>query len=146
MTFDYFSEPKGIHVAFFSNSNEVFNSIPKEILKVCDFFFVSPDESSPRIQRLKDKSLIIIDAYSLGMNFLQFILKYKQELSCPILVLDHYTEQLFINDILAKGADGYLLVHSFEEELEPAIKQLLTGESYISTLLDGYKGNTYLLK
>lgn len=107
---------------------------------------MSPDEASPQLQRVKKPSLIIVDTYSLGMNYLQVILKMKSEMNCPVLVLDHYTEQLFINDIISKGANGYLLVHSFEEELGVAIGYLLHGENYVSKLLEAYKGNTYLLK
>ncbi|UII32013.1 hypothetical protein LVD17_27385 [Fulvivirga ulvae] len=135
-----------MNIAFFSNSNEVFESIPGEAYKLWDIFLVSPNTSSPYLERIKDPALIIIDTYSLGMDFLHLIFNNRQQWPCPVLVLDHYTEKLFIENIIAKGANGYLLVHSFEEELLEAIEHLLRGGEYVSTLLEAYKGNAYLLK
>lgn len=135
-----------MNIAFFSNSYEVFESIPSEAFTLWDIFLVSPNTSSPYPERIKDPALVIVDTYSLGMDFLQLIYNNKQQWSCPVLVLDHYTERLFIDNIIGKGANGYLLVHSFEEELLEAIEHLLGGGEYISTLLETYKGNAYLLK
>lgn len=135
-----------MNIAFFSNSNEVFESIPNEAYRLWDIFLVSPNTLSPHLERIKDPSLIIIDTYSLGMDFLHLVFNRRNEWTCPVLVLDHYTEKLFIENILDKGANGYLLVHSFEEELLGAVDHLLKGGTYISTLLEVYKGNTYLLK
>ncbi|MBL6445055.1 hypothetical protein JMN32_01970 [Fulvivirga sp. 29W222] len=133
-------------IAFFSNSNEVFESIPNQAFKLWDIFLVSPDSSSPYLERIKEPALIIVDTYSLGLDFLQLICDNQYEWSCPVLVLDHYTERLLIESIIDRGANGYLLVHSFEEELPEAIEHLLEGGKYVSTLLESYKGNTYLLK
>lgn len=134
-----------MRVAFFSNSSEVCESIPREIQRVFDFLFIAPDEVTT-LPELTGLSLVIVDTYSSGMDFLQQIMARKDQPGCPVLVLDHYTEKLFINNILEKGADGYLLVHHFEEELTSAIRQLLAGRKYISDVLEVYKGNTYLLK
>ena len=135
-----------MNIAFFSNSNEVFESIPNEAYKLWDIFLVSPNTSSPYLERIRDPTLIIIDTYSLGMDFLQLVFSKRHEWTCPVLVLDHYTEKLFIESIIDKGANGYLLVHSFEEELLEAVEHLLGGGEYVSTLLETYKGNAYLLK
>lgn len=135
-----------MNIAFFSNSNEVFESIPDEAFGMWDIFLVSPNLTSPHLERIRRPSLLIVDTYSLGMDFLQLVLNKDGEPPCPVLVLDHYTEKLFVNDIIKKGANGYLLVHSFEEELITAIDHILKGGNYVSTLLEAYKGNTYLLK
>ena len=134
-----------VNIAFFSDSCEVFESIPREVYAACDVRWVSSYTKTSTLGNQNPPSLIILDTYSLGMDFLA-LLPNASQWQCPVLVLDHYTERLFIEDILNKGARGYLLVHSFEEELSSAIRHLLNGEAYVSYLLEVYKGNTYLLK
>ncbi|MBL3658868.1 response regulator transcription factor [Fulvivirga sediminis] len=134
------------NIAFYSRSNEVFECLEEEIFQRWNFFLTSPDLASPKLDRVFNPSLLIIDTYSLGMEFLEFIFKHSRYKTTPILVLDFYTEKPFIENLIDKGAAGYLLVHSFADELDIAMTMILGGKNYISNQLEIYKGNTYLIK
>ncbi|UII25147.1 hypothetical protein LVD15_17785 [Fulvivirga maritima] len=134
------------NIAFYSRSNEVFDCLDEEIFQRWNFFLASPDIASPKLDRVYNPSLLIIDTYSLGIEFLNFIFEHSRYKTTPVLVLDFYTEKPFIENLIYKGASGYLLVHSFADELDTAMSAILEGRNYVSDQLEIYKGNTYLIK
>ncbi|UII20454.1 hypothetical protein [Fulvivirga ligni] len=132
------------NIVFFSRSNEVFECLEPDLFQKWNFYLASPDLSSPNLDHIYAPSLIIVDTFSLGMDFLNTVVNYENFANVPSLVLDYYTEEPLINSILSNGAAGYLLVHSFSDELVAAINHMMEGKQYITNQIEVYKGNTYL--
>jgi DNA-binding NarL/FixJ family response regulator len=60
---------------------------------------------------------------------------HKNHPSIPVIILTMHADPVFVEDAMAAGASGYLLKDSAPSELIYAIKEVLTGNIYLSPKL-----------
>ncbi len=62
-----------------------------------------------------------------------------------ILVLSMYDEAQFVSRAMKAGANGYILKHALDEELFRAIDTILSGDTFISELIDAAALNEFAM-
>lgn len=83
--------------------------------------------------RAKSWDLVILDIAMGEQNSLKILPDIKRaQPSTPVLMLSMYNDQQFIVQSLRAGASGYLTKEHTPEELNKAIRTVLTGRRYIS--------------
>ncbi|MGR5238837.1 response regulator [Vibrio alfacsensis] len=93
-------------------------------------------ETLPIVKKLKP-ALVILDISLKGLNGIELVsLIKKQNSNTKILMLSMHNNVEYVAKCLKNGAQGYLLKDSAVEELEPAIMNVLQGDSYISSEVD----------
>lgn len=81
--------------------------------------------------------LVILDISLKGLNGIELVsLIRKQNIKTKILMLSMHNNVEYVAKCLRNGAQGYLLKDSAVEELEPAVMNVLGGDSYISREVD----------
>lgn len=81
--------------------------------------------------------LVILDISLKGLNGIELVsLIRKQNRNTKILMLSMHNNVEYVAKCLRNGAQGYLLKDSAVEELEPAVMNVLGGDSYISREVD----------
>ena len=96
--------------------------------------------------------LILTDLSMPKMNGMEAIREFKKRSpGTKILVLTVHDAEEYILETFKAGADGYVLKDSTHHELVMAIKNVLTGKSYLSpgiaeTVLEGYLEGRKTLK
>lgn len=112
----------------------------KQILKKTDDIFcieeaVNGTDALSKIEN-NEYDLIIMDISMPGKNGLDVLKDLKQKnVSTNILILSVYPQEQYAIRAMRLGASGYLNKNSLYEELEIAIKTILTGKKYISKQL-----------
>lgn len=78
--------------------------------------------------------IVIMDVHMPLLNGIEATREIKnREGSARIIALSMHREQQFVSDMFRAGADGYLLKHCVVDELETAVRTVLTGRKYLST-------------
>ncbi|MGR5132365.1 response regulator [Vibrio alfacsensis] len=81
--------------------------------------------------------LVILDISLKGLNGIELVsLIRKHNTNTKILMLSMHNNVEYVAKCLRNGAQGYLLKDSAVEELEPAVMNVLDGDSYISREVD----------
>jgi DNA-binding NarL/FixJ family response regulator len=81
-----------------------------------------------------DYDLIILDISMPGGGGLNALKQIKQAQSdTKVIMLSMYCDEQYINRSLKAGASGYLTKSVASEELEVAIRKVLSGEKYLSS-------------
>ncbi|WP_028763607.1 response regulator [Shewanella colwelliana] len=93
-------------------------------------------EAIAMVKRLQPKLLVLdISIKSLsGMEVVKLI--SNQSIPVKILILSMHNNVEYVAKCLKHGAHGYLLKDAAVDELEPAIRNVLQGHSYISKEID----------
>lgn len=82
---------------------------------------------------LHDVDVIIVDLpYDLAPGCESVRLLRERYPSLPVMVVSIHREQLFAEQALGAGANGYLLAHEIITEMPAAIDSLRHGKSYVS--------------
>ena len=84
----------------------------------------------------EDYSAVVLDISmpgKSGLDTLKDIKKLKPNL--PVLILSIYPENQYAERVLKAGASGYLTKDSAAEDLENAVKKIISGHKYISSSL-----------
>lgn len=78
--------------------------------------------------------IVIMDVHMPLLNGIEATREIKnREGSARIIALSMHRGQQFVSDMFRAGADGYLLKHCVVDELEAAVRTVLTGRKYLST-------------
>ncbi|MGR5300355.1 MULTISPECIES: response regulator [Vibrio] len=81
--------------------------------------------------------LVVLDISLKGLNGIELVsLIRKQNTNIKILMLSMHNNVEYVAKCLRNGAQGYLLKDSAVDELEPAVMNVLSGDSYISREVD----------
>lgn len=81
--------------------------------------------------------LTILDLSMPRLNGLETIRRlHRERPDLKLLVLSMYDDAEFVAQALHDGASGYILKQSMEDELFEALEAILTGQTYISPLID----------
>jgi DNA-binding NarL/FixJ family response regulator len=108
-------------------------------------------EAIRQVEKFKP-DLILTDLSMPKMNGMEAIREFKKRSPrTKILVLTVHDAEEYILETFKAGADGYVLKDSTHHELVMAIKNVLTGKSYLSpgiaeTVLEGYLEGRKTLK
>jgi DNA-binding NarL/FixJ family response regulator len=108
-------------------------------------------EAVRQVEKFKP-DLILTDLSMPKMNGMEAIREFKKRSPrTKILVLTVHDAEEYILETFKAGADGYVLKDSTHHELVMAIKNVLTGKSYLSpgiaeTVLEGYLEGRKTLK
>ncbi|MCZ7554929.1 MAG: response regulator transcription factor [Bacteroidia bacterium] len=77
--------------------------------------------------------LVIMDVHMPHLNGIDATREIKaRDATIRIVALSMHREQQFVSDMFRAGADAYLLKHCVLDELETAIRTVLTGRKYLS--------------
>jgi DNA-binding NarL/FixJ family response regulator len=63
---------------------------------------------------------------------------HAQQPELPMLVLSMHDESIYAERLLAAGASGYIMKQAASDQLLIALRQVLSGERYVSETLAGY--------
>ncbi|MCH7534560.1 MAG: response regulator transcription factor [Bacteroidetes bacterium] len=82
---------------------------------------------------IEQSEVIIVDISSSDKKD-PSLMNYVNEIDerIPVIALDSYTERVYADSILKKGASAYLPFSCFADELEDALSNVLQDRSYIS--------------
>ncbi|MEZ6096821.1 MAG: response regulator [Pirellulaceae bacterium] len=84
-----------------------------------------------------DADLLIVDLAMPRLGGIEVIQGIRsRQLPLKVLVLSMYDDAQFVARAIKAGANGYLLKHALEEELFRAIDRVMSGETFISELID----------
>jgi len=72
--------------------------------------------------------VVIYDGFSYGMKPIEL----EMFDNIPLIILDAYSESLFVSSLISQGRRAYLLIDDFLEELPEAINSVIEGESFIT--------------
>ncbi len=122
-------------ILFLSASSSVFDALPEEFFQKWSFYLVKITTEKAPLERLEKPDMIIVDTYSLGIDFLDKIRETAVLKSCILLVIDEYHQSAFIDKILEKGANGYLHIDNFSDDLEHKIRALMPRKKFTSLVL-----------
>ena len=90
--------------------------------------------------------LVIVDLAMPRLGGIEMIQALRSNQSkIKILVLSMYDEAQFVVRALKAGANGYILKHAMDEELFRAIDTVLSGDTFISELIDAAAINEFSL-
>lgn len=93
------------------------------------------DEAIKEVERLKP-DILIMDISMPGLNGLRATKKLRQMSSdIKILTLSRHTDDGYLQQILAAGANGYVLKQSAPTNLITAIREIGNGNSYLDPTL-----------
>ncbi|MEM7110136.1 MAG: hypothetical protein AAF519_18050 [Bacteroidota bacterium] len=119
-------------ILFLSASSAVFDTIPEECFSTYDFYLLKINRENSINEPFSDKDLVIIDTYSLGVDYLSIIKDLIGKRNLPILIIDDFDNEVIINQLFEKGAQGYLNIHDYSSGIKAKIRKLiLTFNSYI---------------
>lgn len=80
----------------------------------------------------KKPDIVILDISLKGAHSIDLIRKIrKKNPDLPVLVLSMYEESLYAKKVLDAGAGGYITKHEATEKLVPAIRAILSGETFV---------------
>lgn len=87
------------------------------------------------VQRAQPDALIM-DLMMPGMNGMDVIREVRR-LDCPtaIVVLSMHSDEAYVSEALARGADAYILKDSLAEDTIKAVRAVLAGHRYLSQQL-----------
>ena len=114
------------HVLFLSASSAVFDTIPEECYTLFSFHLLRITHEHEVPEKLTDKDLIIIDTYSLGVDFLDRIAIALQNIKRPILIIDDFNDDIIIQQLYNKGAKGYLKIDEYSTGLKQKMQNLIS--------------------
>jgi DNA-binding NarL/FixJ family response regulator len=78
--------------------------------------------------------LVIMDVHMPNLNGIDATREIKARFdTVRVVALSMHRGQQFVSDMFRAGADAYLLKHCVLNELETAIRTVLTGRKYLST-------------
>ncbi|MEM8564975.1 MAG: hypothetical protein AAGF85_00850 [Bacteroidota bacterium] len=112
-------------ILFLSGSSAVFDTIPEECFSKYDFYLLKINKENSIKERFTNKDLIIIDTYSLGVDFLDMAKELIGERNIPILIIDDFDNHIIINQLFAKGAKGYLNIDDYSSGIKTKIQKLI---------------------
>ena len=105
-----------------------------------------------RCIREQNPDLVLLDLNMPKMNGISVIKEIKQNFpETKILALTMFKNEEYILEAFRSGADGYCVKSSSYEELEMAIRAVLSGKNYVSSevsdkVLEGYLESTKKIK
>ncbi|MCB2206791.1 MAG: response regulator transcription factor [Bacteroidetes bacterium] len=110
----------------------------KDILQdISPSFVIDEAEDAPEVVQkviANDYDVIILDISMPGGGGLNALKQIKQAKPLTkVLMLSIYDDEQYINRALKAGASGYLTKSVASEELELAIKKVISGEKYLSS-------------
>lgn len=95
--------------------------------------------------RLLEPDLVLMDISMPGMNGIEAIIDIKRRYpKTKIIVVTVHKEDEYIHSSLRAGADGYLLKDASFDELQIAIRSVLSGKTYLSPDVSGEVIQRYL--
>jgi DNA-binding NarL/FixJ family response regulator len=84
--------------------------------------------------RHTDIQLLLVDITLKGPSGLELIKEVTaQKLDLPILVLSMHDESLYAERVLRAGARGYISKQESSEQIMSAVRQVIRGQTYLST-------------
>lgn len=116
---------------FLSSSSAVFDTIPDECFALYNFHLLKISSSSVIEDRLTNKDLVIMDTYSLGIDFLNRTIGSIKEQKLPVLVVDDFREEAVIRQIFEIGVKGYLNIDEYGDALIGKIQRLLPSSTSV---------------
>src|ERR1700754_3614079 len=110
-------------------------------LKVCG---EAQSEREARIAiREHEPDVVIVDislAQGDGLELVRDV--HAQQPELPMLVLSMHDELIYAERLLAAGASGYIMKHAASDQLLIALRQVLSGGTYLSESLAGNLGRS----
>jgi DNA-binding NarL/FixJ family response regulator len=96
----------------------------------------SSAEEALEIMQQKEVDFAIVDISLKGISGLQLIRKLKNKYpKLHILVVSMHDETLYAKRALDTGADGYIMKEEASNEVLKAIRQILSGKTYLSDVM-----------
>lgn len=81
--------------------------------------------------------LMLIDVAMARLGGIETVQRIRElRIKVPVLVLSMYDDAQFVARALKAGANGYLLKHAMDGDLFHAIDAVLSGETFVSELID----------
>ena len=107
------------------------------------------DSAETAIQQIEklNPDLVVVDISLKQMNGLQLTKFIRERFPCiPVVILSMHDERMYANKALRAGASGYVMKEESSEKLVAAIRQILSGEIYVSeqvkkNIIHAYAGN-----
>ncbi len=91
------------------------------------------DQTALEAMQKSKPDMAIIDISLAGSNGIDLIKKIRTtDAETPILVLSMHDESLYAERALRSGANGYIMKQEANKKVRDAIRQVLTGEIYLS--------------
>lgn len=112
-------------ILFLSASSAVFDTIPEECFGMYSFHLLKITPQHSINENFSDKDLIIIDTYSLGVDYLEKIKMAISDFRTPILIIDDFSDEIIIKQIFERGAKGYLNIDEYGDSLKSKIQKLI---------------------
>ena len=112
-------------ILFLSASSAVFDTIPEECFTMYNFHLLKITPKNSINERISNRDLVIIDTYSLGVDFLDKVSEMTAGLKIPILIIDDFNDQIIIGKMFDKGAKGYLNIDEYGDLLKSKIQKLI---------------------
>lgn len=113
------------------------NGIKEIIYDISSSYIIDEAEDAHEVVQkviINDYDIIILDISMPGGGGLNALKQIKQaKPDTKVLMLSIYNDEQYINRSLKAGASGYLTKSVASEELELAIKKVLSGEKYLSS-------------
>ncbi|NQY10122.1 MAG: response regulator transcription factor [Flavobacteriales bacterium] len=129
---------KAINLTVIGASEDINSAICDLLPKRCNSVFSMQkkdlrNKNSEYFNIIEQSEAIIIDLSTSDKKSSYFI-KYLNEndIKIPVIALDTFTEKVYADSILDKGASAYLTFSSFADELEDALASVLKKQNYIS--------------
>lgn len=92
----------------------------------------SAETAIEKIEKLRP-DIIVVDISLKEMNGLQLTKLIHEHLPCvPVVILSMHDERMYANKALRAGASGYVMKEESSEKLVLAIRQILSGDIYVS--------------
>jgi two-component system, NarL family, response regulator NreC len=104
-----------------------------------DFNVIAEADNGLAAVQLVEKlrpDILILDLMMPEMNGLEAARRLNRTASSTgIIILSMHSNEAYVREALGNGAKAYVLKESLIEELVPAIREVLSGRSYLSLLL-----------